>query len=136
VAQPHFDAQLIEEFRANKGEVSGPLKGAPLLLLTTLGRKTGLQRTSPVGFGRDGNNLFVVTMNAGQPRIPDWYYNLVANPEVTVEVGADKYQAKARVAKGDDERRLFDQWASFDPRIGQLRATMTRRIPVVVLERV
>src|ERR1700737_4599781 len=84
-----WNTQIIDEFRANKGEVGGQLAGAPLLLLTTTGAKSGRRRTTPVVYLRDGDRVLVFASKAGAPTNPDWYHNLVANPEETAGLGSD-----------------------------------------------
>ena len=88
-----FNAGIIEEFRANGGKVSGMFEGAPMLLLTTTGAKSGNPYTTPVVHTNDGDRIVIIASKAGAPSNPDWYYNLVANPEVTVELGTETFQA-------------------------------------------
>ena len=130
-----FNRDLIAEYRANGGKTSGPFAGAPLLLLTTIGRRSGEPRTSPVVFTRDGDDLVVIASKAGADDHPDWYRNLEANPEVTVELGADTFPAKAVITDGDERARLYaaqaDQMAAFK----EYEAKTTREIPVVRLVR-
>lgn len=142
--QSEFNLQLMEEFRTNRGEiVSGPFKGTALLLLTTTGRKSGEQRTTPVGYRMDGDRTYIHTINAGRPTIPQWYFNLVANPEVTLEVGSESYRARAVTLDDAESERLLAQFADRDPRFQPVLDRMTaeaaprprRRIPLVRLER-
>jgi deazaflavin-dependent oxidoreductase (nitroreductase family) len=123
--------KLIEEFRANKG-----MGDRALLLLTTTGARTGLSRTTPMMYIPDGDRLLVIASNAGAPAHPDWYRNLVANPEVTVEVGAETYPATAIVPTGAERDELFASVAERYPFFAEHQSRVTRRIPVVVLERV
>src|SRR5919106_3589239 len=88
-----FNRNLIEEFRANEGKVGGMFAGAPLLLLTTTGARSGLPRVAPLAYTTDNGRLVVIASKGGAPSHPDWYYNVRANPEVTVEVGADSFPA-------------------------------------------
>jgi deazaflavin-dependent oxidoreductase (nitroreductase family) len=125
-----YNRQLIAEYRANKGAAD-----RPLLLLTTTGRRTGLSRTTPMMYIPDGDRLLVVASNAGAPSHPDWYLNLVANPEVTVEVGADAYPATAIVPRGSERDELFADVASRYPFFADHQAKVSRTIPVVVLLR-
>src|SRR5690242_2265758 len=97
-----FNQKVIAEFRANGGKVGPPFEGAPMLLLTTTGAKSGQQRTTPLVHTMDGDRLVVIASKAGAPNHPAWYHNLVANPTVTVEKGTERFQARARVA-GDEE---------------------------------
>src|SRR2546423_15426987 len=92
-----WNSQVIEEFRANGGKVGGPFAGAPLLLLTTVGAKSGQSRITPLVYTTDGDRMVIVASKAGAPTNPDWYHNLVANPTVTVEVGNERFQARAAI---------------------------------------
>ena len=131
-----FNDRLIDDFRAHGGQItSGPFAGRSLLLLTTKGAKTGEERTRPLAYTRDGERLVVVASKGGSPTNPDWYHNLRAHPEVTVEVGPDKFRARATVADDVERRRLFDQHAAKMPAFADYEKKTTRRIPVVVLER-
>ena len=111
-----FNNRVIEDFRANRGQItSGPFKGGSLLLLTTRGAKTGRERTHPLAYTRDGDNVFVIASKGGAPTNPDWYRNLRANPMVIVELGPERFAANARVTKGAERRRLYDLQASRMP---------------------
>lgn len=131
-----YNAQLIEEFRSNGGQLSGHWEGASLMLLGTTGAKSGQPRTNPVAFSRFGDDYVVIASKAGAPTSPDWYYNLIANPEVIVEVPGETFTARARVTTGDERRRLFDAQAELMPGFKDYETKTTREIPVVVLERV
>lgn len=126
---------IIEEFRANGGVVGGAFEGAPVLLLTTKGAKTGKRRTNPLVYGQDGNQLFIIASKAGAPKHPHWYHNIVANPIVTIEVGEETYQAKAYVAQEPERTRLFTQQARAMPQFKTYQANTERVIPVIRLER-
>lgn len=129
--------QVIAEYRANGGVVSGPLGGRPLLLLTTTGAKSGRPFTTPLNYSQDGDRLVLIASRGGTPRHPDWYHNLVANPEVTIELGGEKFQARASTAVEPERTRLFDQQAAIMPFFDDYRKQVTvREIPVVVLERI
>jgi deazaflavin-dependent oxidoreductase (nitroreductase family) len=129
-------AALINDFRANAGKVTGgPFAGRDVLLLTTTGAKSGLPRLAPLVYSRDGGRYVIVASKGGAPTHPSWYHNLVANPIVTVEVGPEKFQARAVVA-GDAERdRLYAERAAKIPSFGEYQKRTTRRIPVILLER-
>lgn len=127
---------VIAEFRANGGVVGGPYAGRPMLLLTTKGAQSGQERITPLNYSTDGDRIAVIASRGGAPTHPDWYRNLVANPEVTVEVGAETYRARARTAREPERTRLFDQQAALMPFFDEYRNQVTaREIPVVVLER-
>jgi deazaflavin-dependent oxidoreductase (nitroreductase family) len=130
-----FNQALIDEFRANDGKVSGAFADAPLLLLTTTGAKSGQQRTSPVVYTADGDRLVIIASYAGRPVNPAWFNNLLANPEVTVEVPGETYAARAVVASGEYRDRLYAAQAAQMPAFGEYQAKTTRQIPVVTLER-
>jgi deazaflavin-dependent oxidoreductase (nitroreductase family) len=129
-----FNTNVIEEFRANDGKVTGMFEGWPLLLLTTTGAKSGLARTTPVVFSLDDGRRVVIASKAGAPHHPHWYLNLVANPEVTVEVPGETYRARAVVAEGAERDRLFQQQADLMPNFADYAEKTTREIPVVILE--
>jgi deazaflavin-dependent oxidoreductase (nitroreductase family) len=131
-----FNAQIIEQFRANGGTMTeGPFKGVPLLLLTTTGARSGKTRVNPLAYTRDGDRLVVIASKGGAPSHPDWYHNLVARPLVTVEVGRERFQARARIAEGAERDRLYAAQAQLLPAFAEYQRKTTRRIPVVVLER-
>lgn len=130
-----FNQALIAEFRANGGKVSGQFAGRPLLLLSTVGARSGQTRTSPLAYTIDGERYVIIASKGGAPTHPDWYHNLVANPIVTVEVGTEQFQARATVAAGEERTRLFDQMAAQMPGFAEYQRKSERQIPVVVLER-
>ncbi len=131
-----FNEGIIEEFRTHRGEITtGPFSGRSLLLLTTRGAKSGRERTNPLAYTRDGERIFVIASKGGAPTNPDWYRNLRANPRVTVEVGPERFEANARVAKGAERRRLYDLQASRMPGFKEYEKRTSREIPVIVLER-
>jgi deazaflavin-dependent oxidoreductase (nitroreductase family) len=131
---PDFNQSIIDEFRAHDGKVGGPFEGAPMVLLTTTGAKSGKARTIPLVYLPDGDRYVVFASKAGAPTNPDWYHNLVANPKVTVEVGADRFDADAIVLTGDERDRLFAQQTERMPGFREYQDKTTRVIPVVVLE--
>ncbi len=130
-----WNRQIIEEFRANGGKVSGQFAGAPLLLLSTTGAKSGQKRTNPLAYTRDGDRLVIIASKAGAPTSPDWYYNLLAHPNATVEVGTETFDVTAVVATGEERDRLYAQQAQLMPNFAEYQTKTTRVIPVVVLER-
>ena len=133
--QNTYNRQLIEEFRANRGKSGGPMGGRALLLLTTTGAKSGQLHTTPMMYIPDGDRLLVIASNAGAPIHPDWYHNLVAYPEVTVEVGNEIFEAIAIVAEGPERQRLWTRVVKLYPFFADHQAKVTRQIPVIVLER-
>ena len=127
---------IIEEFRANGGKVGGSWTGKTLLLVHTIGKKSGVERVNPVATFRDGDRWVIIASKGGAPAHPDWYRNLVAHPTVTVEVGTEKFQARAKVTQEPERTRLYDRMVSINPGFADYRARTTRAIPVVVLERI
>ena len=133
--QNDYNRQLIEDFRANRSKPDNPFANRPLLLLTTTGAKSGQPRTTPMMYIPDGNRLLVIASNAGAARHPDWYRNLTAHPEVTVEVKAETYQATATAAEGEERQRLWQKIVEAAPFFTDHQAKITRQIPVIILER-
>ena len=134
-----FNQNLIDDLRANGGRPSGgPFKGANVLILTTRGARTGESRESPLAFSKQGDRYVVVASKAGSDTHPAWYHNLVANPEVTVEVLGEKFQARAHVyAEANAERRrIFDEHSKLGPAFAEYERKTTRVIPAVALERI
>jgi deazaflavin-dependent oxidoreductase (nitroreductase family) len=130
-----WNAQIIAEFRATGGKVGGQFDGAPLLLLTTTGGKSGLARTSPVMYLPDGDRLVVFASKAGAPTNPDWYHNLVANPSATVEVGTESFDVDAHITTGAERDELYARQATLYPGFAEYEAKTDRVIPVVALTR-
>jgi deazaflavin-dependent oxidoreductase (nitroreductase family) len=128
----NWNRQIIEEFRTNGGKVGGPYEGASLLLLTTRGKRSGKPRTTPLGYQPDGERLIVVASFMGAPKHPDWYLNLVAHPQVTVEVGKETFNALATIVERSEREGLLEQW----PEVNEHQAGITREIPFVKLQRV
>ena len=130
-----WDRQIINEFRASEGNVGGQFAGVPLLLLTTTGAKSGQQRTNPLVYLSEGGHIYVFAGNRGAPTNPAWYHNLVAHPDVTVELGSDKFEARATVMSGAEGDRLGNIQLQRIPTLAELQAKITRKVPVVLLER-
>lgn len=130
-----FNAQIIAEFRANDGVVGGPFEGATIVLLTTTGARSGLERVNPVVCRREGEDLYVFASKAGAPSDPDWFHNLVAHPEVTVELGPDTFRARAVVLEGAERDRVYAAQAAQYPNFAEYQASTERVIPVVRLDR-
>ena len=135
----NVNSDVVAQFRSDNGKISsGMFKGARLLLLTTTGAKSGKERINPLAFTRDGDNYVIIASKGGSPTHPDWYYNILANPEVGVEVathsGVDQFAAHARIAEGDERQRLYDAQAAVMPNFAEYQKKTSREIPVVVLE--
>lgn len=135
-AMDEVNQRVIGEFRANQGKVGGMFEGMPLLLMTMTGAKTGRTLTRPVCYTRDGDAIVIIASRGGAPHNPPWYHNLVANPVITVEVGAEKFKARATVTSGKERQRLFDQMAKQMPFFADYQRKTTRQIPVLMLNRV
>lgn len=130
-----FNKAIMAEFRANAGQLGGRFTGIPHLLLTTTGAKSGQSRTTPLRYLRDGERYIVIASKGGADTHPDWYYNLRANPVVTLEVGTEKFQARATIAEGEERDQLFAQVAAKWPLFEQYQQGTRRRLPVIILER-
>lgn len=131
--QQDYNRRLVEEFRASRQVVGGPMAGRPLLLLTTTGAKSGQRRTTPVMSIPDGDRWLVIASNAGAATHPDWYRNLVAHPQVTVEVGTDTFDATASVLEGEERARIWSSIVERYPFFADHQAKITRQIPVIAL---
>ncbi|MGV9411562.1 nitroreductase/quinone reductase family protein [Nocardia sp. NPDC003693] len=130
-----FQQQVIAEFRANSGRVGGMFDGAALLLLTTVGARTGRTRTSPLGhLTIDGRTVVVASAN-GAPANPAWYHNIRRNPMVTVELGSETFEALAAIPTPAERDRLFERVVDLEPGYADYQRKTTRVIPVVVLHR-
>lgn len=130
-----FNRQVIDEFRANEGRVGGPFQGAPMVLLHTTGARSGQERITPLVYRPVNGDMAVFGSKGGAPEHPAWYLNLLAKPEVTVEVGTETYPVVARVAEGDERQRIWDEQAAAMPGFAEYQEKTTRVIPVVILER-
>ncbi len=130
-----WNSATIKEFRENGGKVGGMFEGATLLLLTTKGAKTGKTRVNPMMYQLDGDRMYVFASKGGAPTNPDWYHNLVANPDVTVEVGIDSFPVKATVITGKERDEIYAKQVSHYPMFAEYQKKVTRKIPVVALTR-
>jgi deazaflavin-dependent oxidoreductase (nitroreductase family) len=128
-----FNARIIEEFRANEGRVGGMFEGSTLLLLHHVGAKTGTNRVNPLAYNRDGERYVVFASKAGAPTNPDWYHNLKAHPDVTIEVGTDTIAVRAEEATGEERDRLFGAQVERSPQFAEYQRKTERVIPVMVL---
>jgi deazaflavin-dependent oxidoreductase (nitroreductase family) len=131
-----FNQNLIAEFRATGGKVTGQFAGRPLLLLTSTGAKSGQPRTMPLVYTKDGDNLVIIASKGGADSNPDWYYNLVANPEATIELPGEEFKVRARETADEERRRLYDAQAALMPAFADYEKKTSREIPLFVLERV
>ncbi len=134
-----MNRQVTEEFRANDGVVNtaagGFFKGKPMLLLHTTGARTGAERVNPLMYLDEGDRRYVFASKGGAPDNPDWFHNLRANPDVTVELGTESYPARAAVVTGDERDRIYAEQARAFPQFGEYEQKTTRKIPVIALDR-
>ncbi|WP_150250445.1 nitroreductase/quinone reductase family protein [Nocardiopsis deserti] len=138
-AEPHvsdFNIPVVAEFRANGGRVGGMFEGGDLLLLTTVGARSGREHTTPLGFVRVDGRVLVVGSAGGSDRHPDWYRNVLAHPMVRVELGTETFDAVAVPAEGAERDRLFAEFVRTDSGYADYQAGTERVLPVVALERV
>lgn len=137
--QNNPNQDVIDEFRTNGGKVSRALGGflanTTVLLLTSIGAKSGQRRTTPLMYVPDGKRLVIVASKAGAPTNPDWYHNLLANPVATVEVGTERFQVRASVTDEPERSRLFAKMVEMMPGFTEYERATTRKIPVFALER-
>ncbi|MFE7799680.1 nitroreductase family deazaflavin-dependent oxidoreductase [Nocardia sp. NPDC057440] len=130
-----FNAQIIEEFRANDGNVGGMFEGAHMVLITTTGAKSGRQILNPLVYLPDGERVVIIASNGGADKHPAWYHNLRANPELTVEIGTEKYPAKAEIVTGAERDELYARMVEILPGFAEYQANTERVIPVVAVYR-
>ena len=129
-----WNRKIIEEFRSNDGKVGGPFENTPILLLHHSGAKTGTERINPLAYRRDGEKYVIFASKAGAPTNPDWYHNLLANPDTAVEVGTTTAKVTAREATGDERERLWTAQKTEFPGFADYEEKTSRQIPVIVLE--
>ena len=131
-----WNKMIIDEFRANGGKVGGQFEGAPLLLLHSVGAKSGKTRVHPLVYQDVGHGRFAVfASKAGAPTNPDWYHNLVANPRTRVELGTETFDVMASVARGEERVRVWTVQTQRYPNFAEYARKTKREIPVVILER-
>lgn len=130
-----FNTQIIEEFRANDGKLGGGFAGAPMLLLHTIGAKSGKERVHPLAYQRVGDRWAIFASKGGAPTNPDWYYNLKAHPDTTIEVGSETVAVTATEATGDERESIFDKQKQLMPPFAEYETKTSRVIPVILLSR-
>jgi deazaflavin-dependent oxidoreductase (nitroreductase family) len=130
-----WNTKVIEEFRANGGKVGGNFEGAPLLILHSTGAKTGRERVNPLVYQAVGDDVAIFASKGGAPDNPDWFHNLEAHPDVTVEIGTDTVPMRARIAEGDERDRIWTKQKQLMSGFADYEANTSRQIPVVILER-
>ncbi len=130
-----FNKQVIEEFRANGGKLGGGFEGAPMLLLHHKGAKSGSEHVNPLMYRPVGDSIVIFASKGGAPTNPDWYYNLRAHPETTVEVGTETIPVVARVADDAERAPIWEAHKHDNPTFADYEKRTSRQIPVVILER-
>jgi deazaflavin-dependent oxidoreductase (nitroreductase family) len=128
-----FNAQIIEEFRANEGRVGGMFEGAPMLLLHHVGAKSGTPRVNPLVYQADDGRYVIFASKGGAPSNPDWFYNLKANPNTSIELGTEEIGVLAEEATGEERDRLFTRQKELAPQFAEYEQKTDRAIPVVIL---
>lgn len=131
-----WNRKVIEEFRANDGIVGGDFEHLPLLLLHHTGAKSGVERVNPLAYQRNGDSVAVFASKGGAPTNPDWFHNLVANPDASIEIGTENYAVTARVATDEEREQIWSAQKKAFPNFAEYEQTAgERRIPVVILDR-
>jgi len=130
-----WNAKIIEEFRANEGRVGGRFEGGTLLLLHTVGRRSGVERVNPLAYFPDGDRYVIIASKGGAPTNPDWYHNLLATPHVTVEVGTETFEVDAVEITGEDRELLWKRIVERMPGFGEYEKNTDRIIPLIALTR-
>jgi deazaflavin-dependent oxidoreductase (nitroreductase family) len=130
-----WNAKIIEEFRADAGRVGGRFEGGTLLLLHTVGRRSGVERVNPLAYFPDGDRYVIIASKGGAPTHPDWYYNLLATPHVTVEVGTETFEVDAVEITGEDRELLWKRIVERMPGFGEYEKNTDRIIPLIALTR-
>jgi deazaflavin-dependent oxidoreductase (nitroreductase family) len=128
-----FNAQIIDEFRANEGRVGGMFQNMPLLLLHHTGARSGTAHVNPLAYLRDGDRYVIFASKGGAPDNPAWYHNLKAHPDMTIEVGTDSVDVRAEEAESGERDRLYATQSERSPQFTEYEAKAGRTIPVMVL---
>jgi deazaflavin-dependent oxidoreductase (nitroreductase family) len=138
MSEADFNQSVVDEFRANGGKAGGPFEGFPLVLVHHTGAKSGTKRVNPLVYQRlDDNSVAVFASKGGAPTNPDWFHNLVANPNTSIEIGTERYDVTARVASPEERQRIWDAQKEAFPNFAEYEKTAGgREIPVVVLDKV
>ena len=130
----NWNDEIIEEFRANGGRVGGRYEHQPLLLLHHRGARSDVERVNPLAYQKVGDSYAVFATKGGSPTNPDWYRNLVAHPRAKVEVGTEAVDVNARVARGEERERIWEEQKRLNAAFRNYEAGTEREIPVVVLD--
>ena len=130
-----FNQQVIDDFRANDGECTGAFAGVPMVIVHHTGAKSGIVRQAPLAYLPNGGDVVIFASKGGNPTNPDWYHNLIANPDTVIELGSDLVDVHVREATGAERNELFERQKKAMPPFAGYEAATTRVIPVLVLER-
>ncbi|MHA3019762.1 nitroreductase family deazaflavin-dependent oxidoreductase [Mycobacterium sp. BMJ-28] len=130
-----MNRQVIEEFRASGGKAGGIFEGKPLVLVHHVGAKSGTERIAPLVPLLDDDRIFIFASKGGADTNPDWYHNLVANPDTVVELGTDRFAVTARVLDGAERDDVYAKQVAVEPQFGDYQRNTTRVIPVIELVR-
>lgn len=131
-----LNTPIIEEFRSNGGKVGGQFAGGNMLLLHTIGAKSQQPRVNPVGYMQEGNAFIIIASKGGAPTNPDWYHNILAHPEVELEVGTERFKAHATIPEREERDRLFAKFAKQAPGFSEYQKHTSRLLPVILLTRI
>lgn len=129
-----YNAQLVNEFRSNQGVVQGDFAGAPLLILNHIGAKSQERRSTPLVFSKDRERFIIIASKAGLDTHPAWYFNLLAHPQVSIEVGGQTIEVTAELAQGEERQRLFEEQAKLMPVFLEYQKKTARQLPVFILQ--
>jgi deazaflavin-dependent oxidoreductase (nitroreductase family) len=132
--QQAYNRQMIKDFRESREATGVPMDGRPLVLITTTGAKSGKPYTAPLMYVPDGDRILIIASSMGAAKHPDWYHNLAAHPDVTVEVGAKTYQARATILEGSERERIWAMIVQQYPFFTEHQSKTTRQIPIIALE--
>ncbi len=133
-----WNSGIVKEFRENAGKVGGPFEGAPMIIIHTKGRKSGKEYENPLVYQPVGDDFAIIASKGGAPTHPDWYRNLMANPEIEVEVGTERHKVRARELQGEEREKVWTKQKELMPGFAEYeqKTQGIREIPVILLERV
>jgi len=133
-----WNQKIVDEFRSNEGRVGGPFEGAPMIIIHTKGRKSGKDYENPLVYLKVGDAYAIFGSKGGAPEHPEWYQNIVANPEIEAEIGAERFKVRARELKGDEREPIWTKQKKLMPGFAEYeqKAQGIREIPVILLERI
>ena len=130
-----FNQQIMDDFRANGGQVGGDFTGVPMVIVHHIGARSGIVRHAPLAYLPNGDDVVIFASKGGAPTNPDWYHNLIANPDTEIELGTEIVPVHVREAIGAERDELFERQKAAMPPFADYEAATSRVIPVLVLER-